>query len=94
MFFVYMLKCRDGTFYTGIAKDLEKRMEVHRSGKGSKYVRTRLPFRLVYSESAESKSAAMKRENHIKQMSRAEKIALVRSDWNTTVSADFVQYKE
>jgi len=74
MFFVYILKCRDGTFYTGIAKDLEKRLEVHMSGKGSKYVRTRRPFKLVYSEKAESKSAAMKRENQIKQMSRTEKL--------------------
>lgn len=76
MFFVYILRCRDGSLYTGIAKDLERRMREHSSGKGSRYVRTRRPFRLVYSEEAPDMSAALKRENEIKRLPRWEKAAL------------------
>ena len=77
MFFVYMLRCRDGTLYTGYARDLKKRLETHSKGKGSKYVRTRRPFRLVYSEKLETKSQAMKRENWIKSLNRFDKLRLV-----------------
>lgn len=77
-FFVYVLRCRDGSLYTGIARDLEKRMEQHSRGRGSRYVRSRLPFRLVYSEVLGSLSQAMRRENHIKGLARAGKEELVR----------------
>lgn len=76
MFHVYMLRCRDGTLYTGYARDLKKRLETHSRGKGSKYVKSRRPFKLVYSEKLETKSQAMKRENEIKSLNRHEKCRL------------------
>jgi putative endonuclease len=77
VFFVYMLRCRDGSLYTGITNDLKKRMEQHSRGRGSKYVRARRPFRLVYTEDAGDKSSALKREIEIKRLSRQEKIRLL-----------------
>jgi len=77
MFLVYILRCRDGSLYTGITNDLKKRMEQHAKGVGSKYVRSRRPFKLVYTEEIGDKSSAMKRENEIKQLSRQEKIMLL-----------------
>tara|TARA_R110002020_G_scaffold200217_2_gene402324 strand:- start:527 stop:769 length:243 start_codon:yes stop_codon:yes gene_type:complete len=76
---VYILRCGDDTLYTGIARDLEKRVAVHNSGKGAKYTARRLPVKLTYSEEAENRSAASKREYAIKQLSRAEKLALISS---------------
>jgi len=76
-FSVYILKCRDNSLYTGISNDVKKRMETHMKGKGSKYVRTRRPFRLVHLEEYETKSQALKREYEIKQMTRYEKIAIL-----------------
>lgn len=76
---VYILRCGDGTLYTGIAKDLDKRVAVHNSGKGAKYTARRLPVKAVYSEEAEDRSAASKREHAIKQLCRAEKLVLIRS---------------
>jgi putative endonuclease len=78
MFFVYILRCRDGSLYTGITNDLEKRMETHSRGKGSRYVRSRLPFKLVHSEPFDTKPKAMRRENEIKMMKREEKAALIK----------------
>jgi putative endonuclease len=78
MFFVYILMCRDGSLYTGMTNDLEKRMEAHSRGKGSRYVRSRLPFELVHSEPFGTKPEAMKRENEIKMMKREEKTALIK----------------
>ena len=65
---VYLLRCRDGSLYCGMTGDLVKRVAVHNSGKGAKYTRSRLPVELVYSEPAKSKSAALKREAHIKRL--------------------------
>ena len=73
---VYILQCKDGTLYTGIAKDLEKRIEVHNSGKGAKYTRARLPVKMVYSIEPFTKSAALKLERKIKKLSRGEKFKL------------------
>ena len=78
MFFVYILKCKDGSFYTGITSNLKKRMNEHKTGKGSKYVRSRLPFELVYFEKALNKSEALKREHRIKSLTRKGKMNLVR----------------
>ena len=77
MYFVYILKCSDNSLYTGITNNLENRMEVHRSGKGSKYVRAHLPFELIYTEEFETKSEALKREIKIKSLTKIEKLALV-----------------
>lgn len=74
---LYILRCRDGSFYTGIAIDVEKRLEAHRSGKGAKYTRGRAPLELVYREECGDHSAALKRELEIKAMARAKKEALI-----------------
>lgn len=74
---VYILQCKDGSFYTGITNNIEKRLYTHSVGKGSKYVRARLPFKLIYQEECLTKSSAMKREFEIKQMSRKAKIRLL-----------------
>ena len=79
MFFVYILQCHDGTLYTGYARDLKERLEKHSRGKGSRYVRSRRPFRLVYSEQVKTKSRAMKRESQIKSLTRTDKLRLVNS---------------
>jgi predicted GIY-YIG superfamily endonuclease len=76
-FFVYMVRCADGTLYTGLARDPRARVDVHNSGKGAKYTRSRLPVSLVYTEPCESLSAALKRERHLKPWSRAKKEALI-----------------
>jgi predicted GIY-YIG superfamily endonuclease len=70
---VYMLRCGDGSLYTGITNDLAKRLQAHGDGKASRYTRCRLPVTLVYLESAASHSAAIKRELLIKRMRRREK---------------------
>ena len=77
MNYVYMLRCRDGSLYTGWTNDLEKRLKAHNSGSASKYTRTRLPAEMVYFEEWESKEAAMSREWHIKRLSREEKLKLI-----------------
>jgi len=77
MYYVYILRCRDDTLYTGIATDPEKRAAVHNSGKGAKYTRSRLPVTLVYTEPQPDRSAASKREYQLKQLSRSQKLALI-----------------
>jgi putative endonuclease len=77
MYTVYILRCSDDSYYTGIATDLDARLLVHTSGKGSKYVRARLPFELLYTESQKNRSLATKREMRIKKMSKKEKTALI-----------------
>ena len=79
MNYVYMLRCRDGSLYTGWTNDLEKRLKAHNSGVASKYTRARLPAELVYFEEWESKEAAMSREWHIKQLTRDEKLKLIKN---------------
>ncbi len=74
--FVYILKCADNTLYTGISTDCERRLAQHNLGKGAKYTRNRLPAVLVYSEPAENRSVASKREYEIKQLTRKQKITL------------------
>ena len=76
---VYILRCADGTLYTGIAPDVEKRIALHNAGKGAKYTRGRAPLELVYQESCGSHSNALKREAEIKKLSRAAKEMLVKT---------------
>jgi len=73
---VYLLRCRDGTLYTGITNDLERRLESHQRGTGSAYTRSRLPVALVYQEELPDRGAALRREAAIRRLSRAEKLAL------------------
>lgn len=74
MYTVYILLCRGNTLYTGIAKDLNARIATHKSGKGSKYVRSHLPVKLIYSEELPDKNQALKREIEIKSWDRKTKI--------------------
>ena len=74
---VYILRCGDGTLYTGIARDAEKRLGVHRSGKGAKYTRGRGPLQIVYRERCPDHGTALRREYAIKQLSRDEKERLI-----------------
>lgn len=78
-YYVYMVRCADGTLYTGCTTDPERRIRVHNQGRGAKYTRSRLPVTLVYSEPAENRSAALRRERAIKALTRAEKLALIDS---------------
>jgi len=70
---IYILRCADGTLYTGIATDVAARLATHNAGKGAKYTRGRLPVVLTYQEKAESHSAALKREHAIKRLTAVEK---------------------
>ena len=76
-YYVYILRCGDGTLYTGSTNDVPRRLAIHQSGKGAKYTRSRLPVELVYREPAADRSAALRREAAIKAMTRAEKLALL-----------------
>ena len=72
----YILKCSDGTLYTGWTNDIVKRLETHNSGQGSKYTRSRLPVKLVHIEYFDTKKEAMQRERAIKRLSREQKLRL------------------
>jgi putative endonuclease len=74
---VYILECADGSLYTGWTNDIGKRMTAHRTGKGSRYTRSRLPVALLYMEVCGSKSEAMRREREIKALSRTDKLRLI-----------------
>lgn len=78
-YYVYILRCGDGTLYTGIAADVERRVAVHNSGKGAKYTRGRLPVEVVYREKLPDKGAALSREFAIKKLTRAQKLQLIGS---------------
>jgi len=77
MNYTYILKCSDDTLYCGWTNDLEKRIKTHNEGKGAKYTRSRLPVTLVYFEEFATSVKAQKREYEIKQLSRAQKLALI-----------------
>jgi len=79
MHFVYMVRCADGTLYTGYARDPERRTKVHNSGRGAKYTAQRLPVSLVYRESCASRGAALKREFEVKRLARRQKELLART---------------
>ena len=75
--YCYLLVCSDNTLYCGYTNNLDKRIAAHNSGKGAKYTKTRLPVKLVYSETFDNKSDAMKREWQIKQYTRKQKLNLL-----------------
>ncbi|TCT23609.1 putative endonuclease [Melghiribacillus thermohalophilus] len=85
MYYTYMLRCSDGSLYTGYTNRLEYRISQHQAGKGAKYTKGRRPVQLVYVEEYETKGEAMKRENQIKQLSKSEKEALVLSKKTQTI---------
>ena len=77
MWSVYILQCVDNSLYTGIALDVKRRIKEHTDGKGSRYVRSKLPVKLLYHEPCRGKSRALKREAEIKRLSRSKKLALM-----------------
>lgn len=77
--YTYILKCSDGSLYTGWTNNLDKRVEDHNSGKGAKYTRSRRPVVLAYYEQFETKDEAMRREWEIKRLTRKKKLALIQS---------------
>jgi len=76
--YVYVLRCRDGSLYTGSTNDLGRRVKCHATGAGARYTRSRLPVKLVYREHAKNRGAALRREAALKRLSRAEKLNLIR----------------
>ena len=76
---VYILKCSDGSYYTGITNDLARRLEAHTAGTASKYTRSRLPVKVVYRKRLRTKSRALRRELEIKKLPRTQKILLIRT---------------
>lgn len=76
---LYILRCGDGSLYTGITVDVQARLAQHRDGTGAKYTRGRGPLELIYVEDCEDHSVALKREHQIKALTRAEKLALIQS---------------
>lgn len=78
-YWLYILRCGDGTLYTGTTDDVERRLTAHRSGKGAKYTRGRGPLEVVYREECADRSAALKREYAVKQLPREEKLKLIES---------------
>ena len=77
MWYLYILRCGDGTLYTGITTDVARRLEAHRCGKGAKYTRGRGPLELAYQEACSTHSEALKREAAVKRLSRTEKEQLI-----------------
>ena len=75
--FVYVLRCADGTLYTGIAKDVNRRRDQHNAGTASRYTRSRLPVELVYQEAHASRGSALRREAAIKTLSRRQKESII-----------------
>lgn len=91
MQYTYIVECRDGTLYTGWTTDLEKRIKAHNTGKGAKYTKNRAPVRLVYYEEFETKQEALKREYAIKQLSRKDKLDLIKKRKLTEALGDIPQ---
>lgn len=83
MAWVYILRCGDGTLYTGCTTDLERRFKAHQSGKGARYTRGRGPLEIVYREETESLPLAQKREKQIQSLSRQQKQALIQQGPNS-----------
>lgn len=75
--FLYIVRCQDGSLYTGITTDINRRIKMHNNSKGAKYVRTRLPVELIYTESFGDRISAMKREIEIKGWTRERKLRLL-----------------
>lgn len=78
-YWLYILRCGDGSLYTGTTDDVERRLKAHREGKGAKYTRGRGPLEVVYREELPDKSAALRREWAVKRLSREEKLELIGS---------------
>ncbi len=81
-FFVYILRCSDGTYYVGHTETLTERLQSHRTARGARYTASRLPVDMVFSEPFPTRVAAMERESQLKRWSRAKKEALIQGDFD------------
>lgn len=79
MFYVYMVRCADGTLYTGYTTNVNRRVGIHNKGKGARYTRSRLPVELLYQETFATKPEALRREYEVKQLTREQKERLIQS---------------
>ena len=86
--YTYVLKCKDGTYYTGWTNNLDKRLKDHNEGRGAKYTKARLPVSLIYYEEFQTKEEAMRREYAIKHMTRSEKENLIKASGAKCTSDD------
>ncbi len=77
-FFVYIVQCSDGSFYTGYTKNVEERVALHNSGNGAKYLRGKLPVKLVYTKEYRYYKNALSAERRVKKMTRVQKLNLIR----------------
>jgi predicted GIY-YIG superfamily endonuclease len=89
--FVYMIRCRDGSLYTGISNDVAARVAVHNQGRGARYTRSRRPVTLLYVERRRSRSTALRRESAIKALTRAKKFLLVGSQVDGRLNRQLAQ---
>ncbi|MBQ9156114.1 MAG: GIY-YIG nuclease family protein [Eubacterium sp.] len=87
MNYTYMVECADGTLYTGWTTDLTGRIRAHNLGRGAKYTKSRLPVHLVYYEEFETKQEAMRREYAVKQLTRSDKLRLIKGAESGTFTA-------
>jgi putative endonuclease len=78
-FFIYIVQCRNGTYYTGYTKNLEERVSLHNSGNGAKYLRGKLPVKMVYAKEYRYYKNALRAERRIKKLTRAQKLKLIRN---------------
>lgn len=83
--YVYLIRCKDGSLYTGISTDVARRLDEHISGKGAKYLRGRAPLNLVYQQAIGSRSEALIAEAAIKKLSKADKEVLILSEHRITI---------
>ena len=90
--FMYVVECRDGSYYTGYTTDIKKRVAVHNSGKGAKYTRARLPVKLIYAQGFASKEEAMSAEALFKRKKRLFKESYIREQQEANLALSF--YKE
>jgi putative endonuclease len=77
-YWVYIVQCRDGTYYTGYTNDLENRIALHNSGNGAKYLKSKLPVKLVYAKEYHYYKNALRAERRVKKLTRAQKLKLIR----------------
>lgn len=84
-YYVYMVRCADGSYYSGYTNNVQRREQVHNAGKGAKYTRSRRPVQVVYQETCPDKRAALRREYALKQLSHAQKQQLAADYDRTTV---------
>ena len=92
-FFVYILKCSDGSFYTGHTDNMEARLSAHEQGKGAGYTSTRLPVKLVYVDICGSRYEALNNEHRIKKWTKAKKEALSQQDWPRLIALAKKKFK-